>query len=171
MLAAIGNTKFNRLYEGELPSHSPLKPDPKTPREQKEQFIRDKYVHKKWLSQELTRRHAAITSAVPTPTAAAGSSGGSSSGSGSGSGGGAPGGPALDEKQLELIDAAFTDDIEAMLCLLAVSVDVNWQNPADANRTALHKAAENDSILCCTCVCCCNQLLLLLLPLLFNPSL
>ena len=38
--------------------------------------------------------------------------------------------------------AADNDDIPALLELLAMGEDLSWANPADKNKTALHKAAE-----------------------------
>ncbi len=118
------------------------------------EFITQKYVHKKWVSEAMTRRHYAVHQnsggGGSTPnTPAAGSSGGGGGGASNNSGGAQL--SAADERNLELHEAAYTEDLETMLCLLAHPshpVDVNWCNPQDQNRTALHKCAENDSVLC-----------------------
>lgn len=52
------------------------------------------------------------------------------------------------ERQEALWQAAADNDVEGMLRLLALGCDINWTNPEDCNRTALHRAAETDALLC-----------------------
>ncbi|KAI8915206.1 hypothetical protein DFJ77DRAFT_359341 [Powellomyces hirtus] len=45
MLKSLGNTKCNSIFEALLPPDTTIKPTVKDPRDTKEKFIRDKYVH------------------------------------------------------------------------------------------------------------------------------
>lgn len=55
LMCAIGNTKFNLIYEGAPSTHMP-KPPHNAPREQKDEYIRAKYVEKAFLSKDIISR-------------------------------------------------------------------------------------------------------------------
>jgi hypothetical protein len=117
VMEGVGNARFNAVWEASAPQQGSKPPGPAASREEREAWIRDKYVGRLFVAQ-----------GEPTPPLLVG-------------------GEEEQEGQSEdpdviLYHAARRGDVGALLWALAHGADVNWAHPGQRGRTAVHAVCE-----------------------------
>ncbi|XP_018587644.1 arf-GAP with coiled-coil, ANK repeat and PH domain-containing protein 2 isoform X2 [Scleropages formosus] len=123
LLCVLGNDVINTIYEAQVSEKGRLKPSPDSQRQEKQTWIREKYVEKKFVKE-------AITTCL---------------GDGDSQG-------AQEERERvgrRLYQAAQQGDLVSMATALAQGAEVNWSNAEDEGRTPLIAATCGGSLLAC----------------------
>ncbi|KAG2467870.1 ACAP1 protein, partial [Polypterus senegalus] len=172
LMCELGNSTINRIYEARIDEMTIKKPHPGSPRQDKDSWIRSKYVEKKFiqklpemgsrLRRSSARRNWASTEKVFSKPALKPKPGRATLPR---PGGAASNQPAsdidddfMDDKDNDLsalhpgallYRAAAMQNFPVMADALAHGADVNWVNSNEENRTPLIQAVSVDSLLAC----------------------
>uniref|UniRef100_A0AAY4C858 Arf-GAP with coiled-coil, ANK repeat and PH domain-containing protein n=1 Tax=Denticeps clupeoides TaxID=299321 RepID=A0AAY4C858_9TELE len=145
LMCELGNTAINRIYEARIDEMTIKKPHPSSPRQDKESWIRSKYVEKKFIQKlpETGGRWSPKGSGLkhpPTPGQSVMQRGVDSD----------------EEDDLSslhpgalLYRSAALQHFPVMADAIAHGADVNWVNAAEASSTPLIQAATANSLAAC----------------------
>ncbi|KAG7471061.1 hypothetical protein MATL_G00120430 [Megalops atlanticus] len=123
LLCILGNDVINGIYEARIADQGRVKPSPESLRQEKELWIKEKYVEKKF-----------VKGAVSTPTEAGDTEASVKQ---------------RDAAGRHLYQASEQGDLVSMATALAEGAEVNWSHPDEEGRTALIGAARGGSLLAC----------------------
>ncbi|KAJ0063916.1 hypothetical protein NL108_013723, partial [Boleophthalmus pectinirostris] len=121
LLCILGNDVMNRIYESRCSDEGRVKPQPDAPRSEKEKWIREKYVEKRFVQRESPGE--ALSLCFPDCS--------------------------KEELAQRLYRAALEGDLVSMATALAQGSEVNAVVPEEHGRTALIGAAIGGSLLAC----------------------
>ncbi|XP_069053346.1 arf-GAP with coiled-coil, ANK repeat and PH domain-containing protein 2 [Lepisosteus oculatus] len=124
VVRALGNDAINRIYESRQEEEGRVKPGASSSRQEKEAWIKEKYVEKRFVW-----RAVSATSEMGQSER--------------------PGEGERERVGLMLYQAAQQGDLVTMATALAQGAEVNWANPEEEGRTALIAAACGGSLVAC----------------------
>ncbi|KAJ8368187.1 hypothetical protein SKAU_G00082150 [Synaphobranchus kaupii] len=119
LLCILGNDVINGIYEAQCADQGRMKPHAESLRQEKELWIKEKYVEKKFV------KGAALTHTADSEAPDRGKNGAG------------------------LYQAAQCGDLVSMVTALAQGAEVNWSHPEEEGRTALIGAARGGSLQAC----------------------
>ncbi|KAL4648479.1 arf-GAP with coiled-coil, ANK repeat and PH domain-containing protein 3-like isoform X1 [Arapaima gigas] len=123
LLCVLGNDLINGIYEAQATEKGRLKPGPDSERQEKQIWIREKYVEKKFVKEAISPCSGDDDSqGVQEERERAGR---------------------------RLYEAAQQGDLVSMATVLAQRAEVNWSNPEEEGRTPLIATAYGGSLLAC----------------------
>ncbi|XP_035242087.1 BAR_ACAPs and ArfGap_ACAP domain-containing protein isoform X1 [Anguilla anguilla] len=125
LLCILGNDVINGIYEAQCADQGRIKPHAQSPRQEKELWIKEKYVEKKFV------KEAALTHTEAEETDTDASDRGK------------------DAAGRRIYQAAQSGDLVSMATALAQGAEVNWSHPEEEGRTALIGAARGGSLQAC----------------------
>uniref|UniRef100_A0A8D0CIJ2 Arf-GAP with coiled-coil, ANK repeat and PH domain-containing protein n=1 Tax=Scleropages formosus TaxID=113540 RepID=A0A8D0CIJ2_SCLFO len=143
LLCVLGNDVINTIYEAQVSEKGRLKPSPDSQRQEKQTWIREKYVEKKFVKEAITTCLGTglvfLTTAEYFSLCMLFITNGDSQG-------------AQEERERvgrRLYQAAQQGDLVSMATALAQGAEVNWSNAEDEGRTPLIAATCGGSLLAC----------------------
>ncbi|KAJ8280572.1 hypothetical protein GJAV_G00056400 [Gymnothorax javanicus] len=125
LLCILGNDVINSIYEADCADQGRMKPQPESQRQEKELWIKEKYVEKKFVKgAALTHTEVEVTDTEPSNRG-------------------------KDAAGRYLYQSAQSGDLISMATALAQGAEVNWNHPEEEGRTALIGSARGGSLLAC----------------------